>query len=156
MKELMMSLENGLLPDFCRSPHPDGDFPLARRPFLARVVTAIAASQLCMSGRAQGRSRTAAAGPPRPIHDGGSGSFGTLEQVEAGLLSVGYVETGPPRGPVVILLHGWPYDVHSFAEVAPRLASAGYRVIVPHLRGYGTTHFLSSETFRNGQPSAMA
>jgi pimeloyl-ACP methyl ester carboxylesterase len=86
----------------------------------------------------------------------GSGSLGPLKQVEAGVLSVAYAEAGPPRGPVVILLHGWPYDIHSFVDVAPLLASAGYRVLVPHLRGYGTTRFLSSETFRNGQPAALA
>jgi pimeloyl-ACP methyl ester carboxylesterase len=83
-------------------------------------------------------------------------SFGPLKQIDAGLLNVGYVEAGPADGPAVILLHGWPYDIHSFAEVTPLLASAGYRVIVPYLRGYGTTRFLSGETFRNGQPSALA
>ena len=83
-------------------------------------------------------------------------SFGPLKQVDAGVLSVGYAEAGPPNGRTVILLHGWPYDIHSYVDVAPLLAPAGYRVIVPYLRGYGTTHFLSSETFRNGQPSAVA
>ena len=83
-------------------------------------------------------------------------SFGPLKQVNAGVLSVGYAETGPPNGRAVILLHGWPYDIHSFVDVAPLLAAAGYRVIVPHLRGYGTTRFLSSETFRSGQPAAAA
>jgi pimeloyl-ACP methyl ester carboxylesterase len=83
-------------------------------------------------------------------------SFGPLKQIDAGLLNVGYVEAGPAGGPVVILLHGWPYDIHSYADVTPLLASAGYRVIVPYLRGYGTTRFLSSQTFRNGQPAALA
>jgi pimeloyl-ACP methyl ester carboxylesterase len=83
-------------------------------------------------------------------------SFGPLKQVDAGVLSVGYAEAGPPNGRAVILLHGWPYDIHSFVDVAPLLAEAGYRVIVPYLRGYGTTRFLSGETFRNGQPSAVA
>ena len=83
-------------------------------------------------------------------------SFGPLKQVDAGVLSVSYADAGPPNGGAVILLHGWPYDIHSFVDVAPLLAAAGYRVIVPHLRGYGTTRFLSSETFRNGQPSAVA
>ena len=78
--------------------------------------------------------------------------FGTLKQIDAGVLNVGYAEGGPGDGPAVILLHGWPYDIHSYADVAPLLAQAGYRVIVPYLRGYGTTRFLSSETFRNGQP----
>jgi pimeloyl-ACP methyl ester carboxylesterase len=79
-----------------------------------------------------------------------------VKQIAAGDLDVGYVELGEPDRPAVILLHGWPYDIHSFSDVAPLLASAGYRVIVPYLRGYGTTHFLSSDTFRNGQPSAVA
>jgi pimeloyl-ACP methyl ester carboxylesterase len=83
-------------------------------------------------------------------------SFGPLKQVNAGVLSVGYAEAGLPNGRAVILLHGWPYDIHSFVDVAPLLAAAGYRVIVPYLRGYGTTRFLSGETFRNGQPSAVA
>jgi pimeloyl-ACP methyl ester carboxylesterase len=83
-------------------------------------------------------------------------SFGPLKQVEAGVLEVGYVEAGPAGGPAVLLLHGWPYDIHSYAEVTPLLAAAGYRVIVPYLRGYGTTRFLSEATFRNGQQSALA
>src|SRR5207248_8465989 len=83
-------------------------------------------------------------------------SFGVLKQIDAGLLNVGYAEAGPANGPAVILLHGWPYDIHSYIDVAPFLASAGYRVIVPFLRGYGTTRFLSSETFRNAQQSAVA
>jgi pimeloyl-ACP methyl ester carboxylesterase len=79
-----------------------------------------------------------------------------VKQVNAGVLNVGYAELGPPRGRAVLLLHGWPYDIHSYADVAPRLASAGYRVIVPYLRGYGTTRFLLAETVRNGQPAALA
>ena len=82
--------------------------------------------------------------------------FGALKQVDAGLLSVGYAEAGPADGPAVILLHGWPYDIHSFAEVTPVLAAAGYRVIVPFVRGYGTTRFLSDGTARNGQQAAVA
>jgi pimeloyl-ACP methyl ester carboxylesterase len=85
-----------------------------------------------------------------------SGTFGTLKQIDAGLLDVGYVETGPAGGPPVICLHGWPYDIHSFVDVAPILAASGYRVIVPYLRGYGTTRFLSPQAFRNGQPGALA
>jgi len=81
---------------------------------------------------------------------------GSLKQIDAGVLSTGYAEAGPAAGPPVILLHGWPYDIHSFVEVAPLLASRGYRVIVPFLRGYGSTRFLSSDTPRNGQPSAVA
>ena len=83
-------------------------------------------------------------------------AFDTPKQIDAGLLNVGYVEAGPESGSAVILLHGWPYDIHSFAEVAPQLASQGYRVIVPYVRGYGSTHFLSDATMRNGQPSALA
>jgi pimeloyl-ACP methyl ester carboxylesterase len=79
-----------------------------------------------------------------------------LKQVEAGLLNVAYAESGPSAGPTVILLHGWPYDIHAFIDVAPILAARGFRVIVPHLRGYGPTRFLSADTFRNGQPAALA
>jgi pimeloyl-ACP methyl ester carboxylesterase len=80
----------------------------------------------------------------------------TLKQLDAGLLNVGYAEAGPADGPVVLLLHGWPYDIHSYADVAPMLAAEGYRAIIPYLRGYGTTRFLSEDTFRNGQPSVLA
>jgi pimeloyl-ACP methyl ester carboxylesterase len=83
-------------------------------------------------------------------------SFGTVKQIEAGVLNAGYVEAGPADGPAVLLLHGWPYDIYSFAEVTPALASAGYRVIVPFARGYGTTRFLSDGTPRNGQQAALA
>jgi pimeloyl-ACP methyl ester carboxylesterase len=83
-------------------------------------------------------------------------SFGALKQIDAGVLNVGYAEDGPANGSAVILLHGWPYDIHSYVDVAPVLASKGYRVVIPYLRGYGSTHFLSNETFRNGQQSAIA
>ena len=83
-------------------------------------------------------------------------SFAPLKQIDAGLLSVGYAEAGPAGGPAVILLHGWPYDIHSYADVAPLLAAQGYRVIIPYLRGYGTTRFLAEHTFRNGQQSVLA
>jgi pimeloyl-ACP methyl ester carboxylesterase len=82
--------------------------------------------------------------------------FGPLKHVNAGLLSVAYAETGPADGPVVILLHGWPYDIHSYNDVAPLLAAKGYRVLMPYARGYGDTHFLSDKTLRNGQPAALA
>ena len=85
----------------------------------------------------------------------GADPFGALKQIDAGLLSVGYAEVGPADGRAVLLLHGWPYDIHSYAEVAPVLASAGYRVIVPYLRGHGPTRFLSTTTFRNGQQSVL-
>jgi pimeloyl-ACP methyl ester carboxylesterase len=90
------------------------------------------------------------------IKPGTSTSCSSLKQIDAGVLNVGYAEAGPADGPVVVLLHGWPYDIHSFLDVAPLLASAGYRVIVPHLRGHGTTRFLSSGTFRTGQQSVLA
>jgi pimeloyl-ACP methyl ester carboxylesterase len=87
---------------------------------------------------------------------GSSTSFGPVKQVDAGLLNVGYAEAGSPDGRAVMLLHGWPYDIYSFAECTPLLASAGYRVIVPFVRGYGTTRFLSDDTPRNGQQAAVA
>jgi pimeloyl-ACP methyl ester carboxylesterase len=82
--------------------------------------------------------------------------FGPVEQIDAGLLNVGYVDVGPHDGPAVLLLHGWPYDIHSYAEVAPRLAAAGHRVVVPYLRGFGTTRFLSAATARNGEQAVLA
>lgn len=91
-----------------------------------------------------------------PRSSAASASFGTIKQINAGVLNVGYAEAGPATGPVAILLHGWPYDIHSFVDVAPILAQAGYRVIIPYLRGYGSTNFLSSETLRNGEPAALA
>jgi pimeloyl-ACP methyl ester carboxylesterase len=90
------------------------------------------------------------------IKPGTNTSFAPLKEIDAGLLNVGYVEAGPANGSPVILLHGWPYDIYSFVNVTPLLASVGYRVIVPYLRGYGTTHFLSRDTLRNGQQSALA
>jgi pimeloyl-ACP methyl ester carboxylesterase len=90
------------------------------------------------------------------IKPGTNTSFAPLKQIDAGVLNTAYAESGPADGPAVILLHGWPYDIYSFVDVAPLLASAGYRTIIPYLRGYGPTRFLSSETFRNGQPSALA
>jgi pimeloyl-ACP methyl ester carboxylesterase len=120
-----------------------------RRRLLGGAAATLAAAQFAMMGTAQ-------AGPLPPIKPGTNTAFRTLKQIDAGVLNIGYAEDGPAGGPVVLLLHGWPYDIHSYADVAPLLAAAGYRVIVPHLRGYGTTHFLSPETFRNGQPSALA
>src|SRR5262245_44547244 len=133
----------------------EADVSLDRRHFLAGMVTAVAASQLGVMGCA-GEARAADAPPTQASAGAGHATFGAPKQVDAGVLNVGYVEAGPRGGPAVILLHGWPYDIHSFVDVAPLLASAGCRVIIPHLRGYGTTRFLSSETFRNGQPSALA
>jgi pimeloyl-ACP methyl ester carboxylesterase len=110
-----------------------------RRRFIGAAAMSIAAAQLGATVKA-----------------GTNASFAPLKQIDAGLLNVGYAEAGPIDGPPVVLLHGWPYDIHSYVDVAPLLASAGYRVIVPFLRGYGTTRFLSRDTFRNGQPSALA
>ena len=90
------------------------------------------------------------------MRNGTNTSFGSLKQIDAGVLNVGYAEAGHTDGPVVILLHGWPYDILSYVDVAPLLAKSGYRVIVPYLRGFGTTRFLSSETLRNGQQSVVA
>jgi pimeloyl-ACP methyl ester carboxylesterase len=122
-----------------------------RRRILGSAVLTIAAAELAIVGAAYAQS-----GKIGPIKPGTNTSFGPLKQIDAGVLNVGYAEAGPASGPAVILLHGWPYDILSFVDVAPVLASAGYRVIVPYVRGYGTTRFLSSETFRNGQPSAVA
>ena len=85
-----------------------------------------------------------------------SRTFDSLKQIDAGVLNVGYAEAGPANGPAVVLLHGWPYDIHAFADVTPILAAKGYRVIVPYLRGYGTTHFLSNDTVRNGEQAVIA
>jgi pimeloyl-ACP methyl ester carboxylesterase len=109
-----------------------------------------------MIGSAQAQSNPAKSGGLPPITPGTNTSFASLKQVDAGVLNIGYAEAGPKTGPAVILLHGWPYDIHSYVDVAPALALAGYRVIVPYLRGYGTTRFRSSETFRNAQQSAVA
>ena len=114
----------------------------------------VAAAQLGMIGSAAAQSGKTSRLPA--IKPGTNTSFGPLKQIDAGVLNVGYAEAGPADGPAVILLHGWPYDIHTYVDVAPLLASAGYRVIVPYLRGYGTTRFLSSETLRNGQQSAIA
>lgn len=102
--------------------------------------------------RASATSAGAVAAPDSDAH----AAFAQLKQIRAGLLNVGYAELGPAHGPAVICLHGWPYDIHSYADVAPMLAEAGCRVIVPYLRGHGTTRFLSDRTFRNGQQSAIA
>jgi len=132
------------------------DITLDRRHFLAGMVTAVTASQLGMMGSEGGDARAAAAAPTRAHTDASPASFGALNQVDAGVLNVGYAEAGSSNGPAIVLLHGWPYDIHSFVDVTPLLASAGYWVIVPHLRGHGTTRFLSNETPRNGQPAALA
>ena len=101
-------------------------------------------------------AKAGSAPPSTPEKFAMNTSFGTLKQIDAGVLNVGYVEAGRADSPVVILLHGWPYDIHSFAEVTPLLVAAGYRVIVPYVRGYGSTRFLSSATPRNGEQAALA
>ena len=124
-----------------------------RRLFFGAAAMTFAVAQLGTTSSARAESKI---GKISAVKPGANTSFGPLKQIDAGLLSVGYAEAGPHNGPAVILLHGWPYDIHSFVDVAPMLASAGCRVIVPYVRGYGTTRFLSSDTFRNGQPSAVA
>jgi pimeloyl-ACP methyl ester carboxylesterase len=117
-----------------------------RRRFLGTAAIAAAAAELGIIG-------TARAQATRPVS---ATTFAPLKQIDAGVMNIGYVEAGPTGGPTAILLHGWPYDIHSFIDVVPVLAAGGHRVIVPHLRGYGTTRFLSEKTPRNGQPAALA
>jgi pimeloyl-ACP methyl ester carboxylesterase len=140
---------------------PD-DIDHHRRHFFGTAALAIAATQLALTGSANAQSATtpqpgnkkpAALAATKP---GTNTSFGALKQIDAGLLNVGYAEAGPVDGPAVLLLHGWPYDIYCYVDVAPLLAQAGYRVIVPYLRGYGTTRFLSDATLRSGQPAAVA
>jgi pimeloyl-ACP methyl ester carboxylesterase len=125
-----------------------------RRSFLGKAVAMFAALQLGMMNISEAISGEKSKNSPRPT--GAGPSFKPIKQIDAGVLNVGYAEDGPIDGPPVVLLHGWPYDIYSFVDVLPLLTSKGYRVIVPYLRGYGTTRFLSNETFRNGQPSAIA
>ena len=124
-----------------------------RRRFFSAVAMTVAAAQLDITSSAEAQ-------PSRKslpaVKAGTNASFASLKQIHAGVLNVGYAEAGPADGPAVILLHGWPYDIHSYVDVAPLLASAGYRVIVPYVRGCGTTRFLSSATVRNGEPAAIA
>jgi len=123
-----------------------------RRRFLGIAGGILAVSRLGFIGSAEAQSKPALSA----VKAGSHTTIGPVKQVNAGVLDTGYVEMGPASGPAVILLHGWPYDIHSYADVAPALAEAGYRVIVPHLRGYGSTRFLSSDTKRSGQPVAVA
>jgi pimeloyl-ACP methyl ester carboxylesterase len=130
-----------------------------RRRFMRNAAMTLAAAELVTisSAVAQPSKKNAKdMTPATPASKGSSGAtFGPSKQIDAGLLNIGYAEAGPANGPAVLLLHGWPYDIYSFVDVAPLLAAAGYRVIVPYLRGYGTTRFLSSETMRNAQQSAV-
>src|SRR5450631_3693589 len=127
-----------------------------RRRFLGTAVKTIAAGELLMIDFADAQSARIDPANATPNKRGTYTSFGPIKQIDAGLLNIGYAEAGPANGTAVILLHGWPYDIYSFVDVAPLLASKGYRVIVPYLRGYGTTRFLSGETLRNGQQSVVA
>jgi pimeloyl-ACP methyl ester carboxylesterase len=127
---------------------------ISRRRALALAGASAGAALLARSPLfADGRTKAAEVPAIKP---GTNTSFAPLKQINAGLLTIGYAEAGPADGPAVILLHGWPYDIYSFVDVAPLLAAAGYRVIVPYLRGYGTTSFLSSGTLRNGEQAAVA
>src|ERR1700734_4017593 len=141
-----------------------GDLPMSsndecsqpRRRFLGTAALTMAAAQFGVIGGAAAQSPKAKLSNVPVIKPGTNISFKSLKQVDAGLLNVGYAEDGPSDGPPVVLLHGWPYDIHSYVDVAPLLATKGYRVIVPYLRGYGTTRFLASDTFRNAQQSVVA
>jgi len=126
-----------------------------RRRLLGAAVATVATARFGVIGVASAQFSEAKASALPSIQPGSNFAFATLKQVDAGLLNIGYAEDGPGDGTAVILLHGWPYDIYSFIDVAPLLASAGYRVIVPYLRGYGTTRFLSDATMRNAQQSAV-
>jgi pimeloyl-ACP methyl ester carboxylesterase len=134
------------------SEHTDPD----RRHFLGAAATAVVAARLGMTGLAQVIPGSHATGIAPTGGASSRVSFDSLKQIDAGLLNVGYAEAGPDAGPAVVLLHGWPYDIHSYVDVTPVLASKGYRVIVPYLRGFGTTRFLSGDTLRNAQQSVVA
>ncbi|MFK0274736.1 alpha/beta fold hydrolase [Ensifer sp. NPDC090286] len=127
-----------------------------RRRFIGAIALSLAATQFASAGAT--RAQAGAAEAPRlpAVAPGTNKSFPVLKQIDAGVLNVGYAELGASDAPVVILLHGWPYDIHTYVDVAPVLANAGYRVIVPYLRGYGTTRFLSADTPRNGQQAVIA
>ena len=124
-----------------------------RRRLLGTTVAGISLMELGLSGLAHAQSAESTGNTKAATR---VASFENIRQVDAGTLSIGYAEAGPQNGPVVILLHGWPYDIYSFAEVTPLLVSAGYRVIMPYLRGYGSTRFLSADTPRNGQQAVVA
>src|SRR5580693_9357494 len=133
-----------------------GEINHQRRRFMGNAARAVAATQLGFLGSASAQPRNPTSTDIPAIKPGTHTSFAALKQIDAGLLNIGYAEAGPAAGPAVLLLHGWPYDIHSFVDVAPILAQAGYRVIIPHLRGYGTTSFLSNATMRNAQQTAVA
>jgi pimeloyl-ACP methyl ester carboxylesterase len=129
-------------------------FKYNRRRFLSTAAMTLAASGLAgLSGKGPGNKHSL---DDIPTNFMPNSLFEKIKQIDAGPLNVGYAESGPATGSPVLLLHGWPYDIYSFVDVAPLLATAGYRVIVPYLRGFGTTRFLSDETVRNGQQSVVA
>jgi pimeloyl-ACP methyl ester carboxylesterase len=132
------------------------DTKFDRRSFMNKAAVALSGAQLAMIGTAGAEPGDVSLLAARGVRWDSATDFAAPKQIDAGELNVGYVDVGPTDGPAVLLLHGWPYDVHSFTDVVPLLASAGYRVIVPYLRGYGSTRFLSSATLRNGQQSAVA
>jgi pimeloyl-ACP methyl ester carboxylesterase len=127
-----------------------------RRRFLSAAAMTLAASELAMVGFANAKPGNMDSMHGTTVNHRSNKTFETIKQIDAGVLNVGYVEDGPMDGPVAMLLHGWPYDIHAFVDVAPLLAAAGYRVIIPYQRGYGTTRFISNETLRNGQQSVFA
>lgn len=130
---------------------------LPRRGFLGVAAMSLATAQFGLSSAVAGERTALSRSAPLPTTTPGTyTTFAPIKHIKAGVLNVGYAEAGPEDGPVALLIHGWPYDIHSFADVAPLLAARGYRVIIPYLRGYGSTTFLSAETMRNGQPSAVA
>jgi len=132
------------------------EISLNRRRFLGTAALTVGAAQLGVFGSMDAQASTAKPANVPQIKQGTNASFGPLKHVNAGLLSIAYAEAGPLDGPPVLLFHGWPYDIHSFVDAAPILAAAGYRVLVPYLRGYGETRFLSAATPRNAQPAAVA
>jgi pimeloyl-ACP methyl ester carboxylesterase len=133
-----------------------GEINSDRRHFFGTAAMTIAAAQLGMVALGDAQSGNGKGANLPPIKPGTNTSFASLKKIDAGLLNVTYAEAGPSNGRPVVLLHGWPYDIYSFVDVAPSLASAGYRVIVPYLRGYGATRFLSDKSIRNGQQSVLA
>jgi len=139
-----------------KSSSPTRRSVLATSAAAGTAAMTVAAAQFGMIGSAAAQSNMTKPADVPAVKPGTNTSFAPLKQNDAGVLSVGYAEAGPANGPVVILLHGWPYDIHSYVDVAPLLASAGYRVIVPYMRGHGTTRFLSNETVRNGQQAVLA
>jgi pimeloyl-ACP methyl ester carboxylesterase len=127
-----------------------------RRGFLGAAIMTMLATELVLSPSARAQAEDEPSASTTAPSPRSSATFPAIKQIDAGDLNIGYAEEGPADGPAVILLHGWPYDIHSYVDVAPLLATKGYRVIVPYLRGFGSTRFRSSDTVRNGQQAAVA